>query len=492
VPAANGLWIVVQGAARGTLIVTASEPSPRVSRSDNTGARAEGRIELPTATCPDLSFAGKIAGSENTCTPVLASTLAPTVVRSLATMITAELEAVAQLSAGKLASARRSIAAAQRAGSGLGGAHAAKARGLDRDALALIASGRSKAASAKLRQAVTHGRAAWDLIPDALFHPAGSIPAAQYEIVPPAGDSDATPSIGRALNEQGGLAGFELNAAGLFQAFSWQGGTLTLVDVSDADQIVNAINPDGVIGGASCNFTGTPCTPGLFKKTSFTPLPTLGTEGPENQVYAMAGTVPVGVLQTPGGLVPVQWLNGKPVALAGLGGSARLYGANTQGTVFAGSSYLSHTTNVFHAFVYDPVAKRATDLGASAGGNSTARAVNRFGMVGGWSAPSGAEEAAVWWGAEGRLVGPAVGESTVLGLNDFGVGVGSTGPSNDSRAMLYAGGQAIDLNKLVPQEAKWLLLEARGINNRGEIVATGVRFGIGIVHALLLKPMRPA
>ena len=463
-----------------------------MGHSDNPGSRAEGRIELPSAACPDLSFAGKIAGLQSTCTRVLASILAPTVASSLATMITAELDAVAQLSAGKLAPARQSIAAAQRAGSRLGGAHAAKARGLDRDALALVASGRSKAASAKLMQAVAQGRAAWDLISDALFHPPGSLPAAQYEIVPPAGDSDGTPSIGRALNEQSDVAGFELNGAGLFQAFSWQGGNLTLVDASDSDQIVNAISPDGVMGGASCNFTGTPCTPGLFKNTSFTALPTLGTAGPENQVYAMAGDVPVGVLQTPGGLVPVQWLNGKPVALTGLGGSARLYGANTEATVFAGSSYLSHATNVFHAFVYDPAAKRATDLGASAGGNSSARAVNRFGMVGGWSAPSGADEAAVWWGPEGRLVGPDVGESTVLGLNDFGVGVGSMGPSNDSRAMLFAGGRAIDLNALVPSESKWLLLEARGINNRGEIVATGVRFGIGIVHALLLRPIRPA
>jgi len=463
-----------------------------VSGSDNFGSRADGRLELPTATCSGISFTGKIAGSAGTCTAVLASSLAPPVVRSLAAMITAELDAVAQLAAGKLVPARQSIVAAQRAGRGLRGAHAAKAVRLDRDALALVAANRAKAAAAKLAQAVAQGRAAWDLVPDELFHPPGSLPAAQYEIVPPAGDSDGTPSIGRALNERGNVAGFELNGASLFQAFSWQDGNLTLVDASDSDQIVNAISPDGVMGGASCNFSGTPCTPGLFKNTSFTPLPTLGTAGPENQVYAMAGAVPVGVLQAPSGLVPVQWLNGKPVALAGLGGSARLYGANTQATVFAGSSYLSHATNVFHAYLYDPAAKKATDLGASAGGNSAARAVNRFGMVGGWSAPSGAEQAALWWGAEGRLVGPEVGESIVLGLNDFGVGVGSTGPSNDSRAMLFAGGRAIDLNTLVPSEAKWLLLEARGINDRGEIVATGVKFGIGIVHALLLKPMQPA
>ena len=43
--------------------------------------------------------------------------------------------------------------------------------------------------------------------------------------------------------------------------------------------------------------------------------------------------------------------------------------------------------------------------------------------------------------------------------------------------MLYEKGVLIDLNSLIPASSGWVLTEARGINESGQIVGTGVLNG---------------
>src|SRR5215207_8051193 len=65
--------------------------------------------------------------------------------------------------------------------------------------------------------------------------------------------------------------------------------------------------------------------------------------------------------------------------------------------------------------------------------------------------------------------------SIAYSVNDSGQVVGVSLTSNETkRAFLYSDAQMYDLNDLIPGDAGWTLLEARGINTSGQIVGTGV------------------
>ena len=83
--------------------------------------------------------------------------------------------------------------------------------------------------------------------------------------------------------------------------------------------------------------------------------------------------------------------------------------------------------------------------------------------------------------AEANMInnrGEIVGDST---------GVSATGRAR-TRAVLWIDGQPLDLLTLVPAASGWRrLVFATGINDRGEIVGTGVNQQ-GIPRAFLLRP----
>jgi probable HAF family extracellular repeat protein len=60
---------------------------------------------------------------------------------------------------------------------------------------------------------------------------------------------------------------------------------------------------------------------------------------------------------------------------------------------------------------------------------------------------------------------------------------GSTGAFL-SHAFLYSNGRMYDLNGLTPANSGWVILDAEGINDKGEIAATGSLNGIP--HPVLL------
>ena len=54
--------------------------------------------------------------------------------------------------------------------------------------------------------------------------------------------------------------------------------------------------------------------------------------------------------------------------------------------------------------------------------------------------------------------------------------------------MIYVNGKIQNLNELIPRDSGWVLLEANGINDFGQIVGKG-RIG-GKTRAFLLKPKK--
>jgi len=75
-------------------------------------------------------------------------------------------------------------------------------------------------------------------------------------------------------------------------------------------------------------------------------------------------------------------------------------------------------------------------------------------------------------------------------INDSGVVVGQAQLDNGAyAAFLYNGTKMQDLNKLVQEIPGTTLIDARGINNAGQIVCTG-EDNQGNLHTLLLTPSK--
>jgi len=121
--------------------------------------------------------------------------------------------------------------------------------------------------------------------------------------------------------------------------------------------------------------------------------------------------------------------------------------------------------------------------------------VNQFGHVAGESllSTAGNDHAVLWTRPSaisdlGLLPGGTISVANALNDSDVVVGFGDfTGSAGAIHAFQWTASNGMtDLNNLIPPNSGWTLLEAKGINERGEIVGTGVIQGEE--HAFLLIP----
>jgi probable HAF family extracellular repeat protein len=144
-----------------------------------------------------------------------------------------------------------------------------------------------------------------------------------------------------------------------------------------------------------------------------------------------------------------------------------------------------------HAVLWDKGNK--TYLAPHAGNEtSIARAINNAGkIVGSFRSDRFADDYEVLWDKNkminlGTLGGKA---SSALAINNAGKIVGfSQAQTGVFHAFLWDKNSIKDLNDLISPKSGWLLLEARGINDRGQIVGQGLIKGQ--FHAFLLTPIR--
>ena len=167
------------------------------------------------------------------------------------------------------------------------------------------------------------------------------------------------------------------------------------------------------------------------------------------------------------------------------------YGINESGSV---TGYSTTAPNFSDAFLYRN--GQMQDLG-NLGGSSRGFAVNDADHVTGTSVidSDGHEHAFLWRNEMLYDLGTVNGAVTShgLGINNLGHVVGtlvfeSTGELN--RGFLYRNGTMIDVNTLLPDNSGWVLRDAQGINDRGQIVGFG-NIG-GEQHAYLLSPVPEA
>lgn len=256
--------------------------------------------------------------------------------------------------------------------------------------------------------------------------------------------------VGNGINASGQVAGYSTNGAGTYRAFISSGDSLIDIgDLGGGSAVAYAINDSGQVVGSAVTKDGSN-HPFLYSNGQMIDLGTLGS--PEGGMWwnSAEGINNSGVVTgygytATGGLGAFIWSSGKMTQLPSLGADwTEAYAINNSGQV-TGISQNKKGGN--HAYI------------ASSDGK-----IKDLGAIGGKFATS--------WG---------------FAINDSGIVVGQDATNQGYVAFLYDGKRMHDLNKLVPKNSGWVLYEARGINNAGQIVCSGMKSD-GTQHAILLTP----
>jgi probable HAF family extracellular repeat protein len=134
-------------------------------------------------------------------------------------------------------------------------------------------------------------------------------------------------------------------------------------------------------------------------------------------------------------------------------------------------------------------------LDGNPGSTSGAEGINDNGQIVGESYSQAVGTHAVEFTPDGvKDLGTLGGVSSARAVNDLGQVVGDSYGAFGHHAFVtdLQGGPMVDLNTLIPPNTGWVLFEATGINNAGQITGTGQLPGYDNIHAYLLTPEPPA
>jgi probable HAF family extracellular repeat protein len=173
------------------------------------------------------------------------------------------------------------------------------------------------------------------------------------------------------------------------------------------------------------------------------------------------------------------------------GSGAQAFGINDEGDV-TGEAFLANGRG--HAFLYHK--EKMIDLGTLKGAvYSVGQAINNDVQITGYSYSNDFSFAHAFLWSKGKMIDLGVLPNGTLsegrGINSWGQVVGFSDTLLPSfpgvyvnHAFLYSNGKMHDLDTMIPPNSGWLIGEAVGINDRGEIAATGEINGQ--THAVLL------
>lgn len=296
-------------------------------------------------------------------------------------------------------------------------------------------------------------------------------------------------SIALDINNSGEVVGYMQTNTGDDHAFLYSKGVMSdLGTLGGTFSRARAINDKGQVVGQFGS--GGYWKAFLYKDGEMTDLGTFGGKISDAADMNRKGQIAVN-LDAPAGTVvyhPLLYYKGTVTNLGTLGGVwAEAYGMNNSGEV-VGISLISGNSEA-HAFLYNRGVM--TDLGTLGGSYSFAHRINDKGQVVGYSPIYGDSEFHAFLYSDGEMndLGTLGGpNSYAYDINKFGHVVGWSGfPTGYGRAFLYKDGGMIDLNSLVKLPPGWILSEAYGINDSGQIVGKAVVNGYG--HAVLMSPI---
>ncbi len=167
-------------------------------------------------------------------------------------------------------------------------------------------------------------------------------------------------------------------------------------------------------------------------------------------------------------------------------------GINASGQVVGSAETASGALRAFRTTA-GGVINAASDLGTLGGANSEAFGINDSGQVVGSSRRADGQLRAFRTTAGGMInaasdLGTLGGTfSQAFAINSFGSVVGTSGTANplEARAFLVEAAGMVDLNSLIFGSRNFILTDARGINDLGQIIAFG-RDADGFTRSVLL------
>ncbi len=171
-------------------------------------------------------------------------------------------------------------------------------------------------------------------------------------------------------------------------------------------------------------------------------------------------------------------------------------GINNLGQVVGFSTTANSEIHAFRTAPNSVINPATDDLGTLGGASSNALDINDLGQVVGSSITANGETHAFLTDANsaidatddlGTLGG---GFSIAYSINELGLVVGDSELADGSdRAFVYDGTELFDLNTLITGDIDLVLTSARGINESGQIAATGFFADTQTSRAFLLTPV---
>lgn len=289
------------------------------------------------------------------------------------------------------------------------------------------------------------------------------------------------------LNNSGQVVGISSLNGASSPAFLYSGGTMvSLGTLGGADSVAKGINVMGRITGYSETLNGYAAF--LYSNGTMQNIGTLGGNFAAGYAINALGQITGDSKNKMGQDHAFLYTGGNMVDLGTLGGNSSTgSGINNRGQVVG---YAYNASGNFLAFLYS--AGKMQSLGTLGGDWSLATAINDQTQITGQAYTPGNLQAHAFLYSKGTMIDLGVlpggvysrGES----INRYGVVVGqSTVLSHEFleyHAFVYSNGKMQDLNDLIPPRTGWLLSEATGINDNGQIAGYGSINGE--THAFLL------
>lgn len=328
-------------------------------------------------------------------------------------------------------------------------------------------------------------------------------------------------NIATGLNNEGAVVGFS-DIPGDHHAFVWRAGVKTNLGTLGGPQSVvgfnNPINDSGAVTGASTISTTDPngedfcvigstviCLPFVWEKGVMTALPLLGGNNGMASAINNRGQI-VGVAETPNsdpcsfGFLQVEavvWEKGEVHELPPFPGDSigNAIANNDKGEVVGATGCVA--TNTVRAVLWpDGPNGGVIDLGnLGSGAFNIAFAINNRGQIVGQSTLPDTIHAFLWQDGVMNDLGslPGLPVSLANGINSHGQVVGYSSDANFDEsanvAWLWQNGTMTDLNSLTPAGSPWFLMEAIGINDRGQIAGKMFNLLTGDIHGFLATPV---
>jgi probable HAF family extracellular repeat protein len=313
-------------------------------------------------------------------------------------------------------------------------------------------------------------------------------------------------TYGRAVNSAGQVTGWSTTGAGQVyeRAFFWQESLMQALPVMGGNPALSigySINEAGQVAGYSS-------APGGNSRAvlwSGGGLSDLGTLGGRNSaalhVNDNGQMVGWSEFNPDSGARRAAIWSGGLSALAQVGNYDAAWSINNSGKAVGECTTIGSTSDVTQ-----PCAWPGGVLAVLGGSQGLARDINDAGTIAGWSEITAIDHKgghiphAVIWDADGihdlgTLPGGTL-TSRANAINASGQVVGAGTITSDlatgaTHAVLWEAGQVIDLNNCIPADSGWVLTEAYGINDTGQIVGTGGHNGV-YYRAFLLTPTTQA